>query len=45
MLDDGHYRVDNVLVDWQRNAIDEEVMSPIAIKVDREKRLVEFLQE
>ena len=45
MLDGVHYEVDDVLIEWQQNAIDEEVMSPIAMKFYPEHSLVELVEE
>ena len=47
VLDRFHYRVDNVLIAWQRNAMYTagKGMIPMAMKVDRKRRLVEFVQE
>ena len=32
MIDGVHYEVNDLFIEWQKNAIDEEVMSPIAMK-------------
>ena len=46
VLDDGVcYQVDDDLVEWQRDAMKGEGMSQIAMKVDREKHLVELVEE
>ena len=45
MLDGVHYEVDDVLIEWQQNAIDEEVMSPIAMKFYPEHSLVELVEQ
>ena len=41
VLDRFHYRVDKVLIDWQRNAMCTagKGMTPMAMKVDPEKAL------
>ena len=50
-LDGREYSIDADLVQWQKDAITGpsrrtlEGMIPMAMKVDREKRLVEFVQE
>ena len=51
LLDGREYSIDADLVQWQKDAITGpsrrtlEGMTPITMKVDREKRLVEFVQE
>ena len=45
MLDGVHYQVDDVLIEWQQNAMDEEVMSPIAMKFYPEDSLVELVEQ
>ena len=45
VLDGVHYQVDDVLIEWQQNAIDEEVMSPIAMKFYPEHSLVELVEQ
>ena len=45
MLDGVHYQVDDVLIEWQQNAMDEEVMSPIAMKFYPEHSLVELVEQ
>ena len=51
LLDGREYSIDADLVQWQKDAITGpsrrtlDGMVPIAMKVDREKRLVEFAQE
>ena len=50
-LDGREYSIDADLVQWQKDAITGpsrrtlEGMIPMAMKVDREKHLVEFVQE
>ena len=38
------YQIDNVLVDWQQDAINGDGMIPIAMQLDFEHRSVEFLK-
>ena len=51
LLDGREYSIDADLVQWQKDAITGpsrrtlDGMIPMAMKVDREKRLVEFVQE
>ena len=51
LLDGREYSIDADLVQWQKDAITGpsrrtlDGMIPITMKVDREKRLVEFAQE
>ena len=51
LLDGREYSIDADLVQWQKDAITGpsrrtlDGMIPITMKVDREKRLVEFVQE
>ena len=51
LLDGREYSIDADLVQWQKDAITGpsrrtlDGMTPITMKVDREKRLVEFVQE
>ena len=45
VLDEVYYQVDDDLVDWQRDAMKGEGMSPIAMKFCREHRLVELVEE
>ena len=51
LLDGREYSIDADLVQWQKDAITGpsrrtlDGMTPMAMKVDREKRLVEFVQE
>ena len=45
MLDGVHYEVNDLFIEWQQNAIDEEVMSPIAMKFYPEHSLVELVEQ
>ena len=51
LLDGREYSIDADLVQWQKDAITGpsrrtlDGMIPMAMKVDREKRLVEFVQK
>ena len=45
VLDGVHYQVDDVLIEWQQNAIDDEVMSPVAMKFYPEHSLVELVEQ
>ena len=45
MLDGVHYEVNDLFIEWQQNAIDEEVMSPIAMKFYPEDSLVELVEQ
>ena len=51
LLDGREYSIDADLVQWQKDAITGpsrrtlDGMTPMAMKVDREKRLGEFVQE
>ena len=45
MLDGVHYQVNDLFIQWQQNAIDEEVMSPIAMKFYPEDSLVELVEQ
>ena len=51
LLDGREYSIDADLVQWQKDAITGpsrrtlEGMTPMAMKVDREKHLVEFVEK
>ena len=45
MLGGVHYEVNDLFIEWQQNAIDEEVMSPIAMKFYPEHSLVELVEQ
>ena len=45
VLDEVYYQVDDDLVDWQRDAMKGEGMSPIAMKLDQGQGSIEFLED
>ena len=45
ILDGVHYEVNDLFIEWQQDAIDGEVMSPIAMKFYPEHSLVELVEQ
>ena len=45
ILDGVLYEVNDLFIEWQQNAVDEEVMSPTAMKFYPEHSLVELVEE